>query len=65
MKTAYAGGDSEMNKGKSPWYRLFRPRDANYEVRKSAYSGKNPAFSFNPNNGVFPVINNTYEDHRN
>ena len=65
MNSAYKGGEDKMNKGKSPWYRLFRPRDANYETRKTPYTGQNPAFSFNPKDGTFPVINNTYEDHRN
>jgi len=65
MALTYRAGLKDENKGKSALYRLFRPRDANYETKTNPYTGVNPAYAFNPKNGEFPVINNNYSDHRN
>ena len=51
---------------KSPWYRLFWPLDADYNLKKNLYVGRDPATNFDMRNGGgFPSIHNNYKDHEN
>ena len=58
------GGTTAADKGKSPLYRLFRPQDANWDVRSNPYSHSDPLASYNPADGSFPTLNNPYADHK-
>ena len=51
---------------KSPWYRLFWPNDADYNLKKNLYVGRNSASNFSSaNGGGFPSVHNNYKDHEN
>ena len=63
---SYKLGRTEEDKKKSPWYRLFRPLDANYEVRTNLYEGRDPSQNFYAaKGGQFPTYNHDYSDHTN
>jgi hypothetical protein len=65
MKSTYSSGEREQMAKKSTLYRFFRPLDANWETQPSPYRGADPLTSFNPADGSFPTMNNTYADHKN
>jgi hypothetical protein len=51
---------------KSPWYRLFRPLDADYNTKVNLYEGRDPSKNFYARNGGgFPTYHHDYSDHTN
>jgi len=65
MQVAYTDVEFDpVNKRKSSLYRLFFPQDANYDVIENPYSGTDPNASYNPADGSFPTINNSFADHK-
>lgn len=54
------------SKEKSPWYRLFRPLNADYEIKENLYAGRDPSQNFYAQKGgQFPMLHHTYSDHTN
>lgn len=63
-KTGYKRWTS-AEAAKSPWYRLFWPNDADYNLKSNLYL-RNSAENFNMyNGGGFPSVHNNYKDHEN
>ena len=55
-----------MDKGKSPWYRLFKPLDADYETKVNLYDGRDNSTNFYAGKGGgFPTYHHDYSDHTN
>ena len=50
---------------KSPWYRLFRPLDADWEIKENLYTGREGHLNYNAKTGQFPLVNHDYSDHTN
>lgn len=50
---------------KNPFYRFFRPLNADFSIRSSLYAGRDPSDSYRAKDGRFPTVNNDYADHEN
>ena len=51
---------------KSPWYRLFKPLDADFEIKDNYYTGRESHQNFvGKNGGQFPTYHHDYSDHTN
>lgn len=64
--TQYKTNKAGEDKKKSPWYRLFRPLDADYETKVNLYDGRDPSKNFYAKKGGgFPTYHHDYSDHTN
>ena len=55
--------DADAERRKSTWYRFFRPLDANYEVKRDLYDGRDPTANFDKATGRFPSAHHSYAEH--
>ena len=56
---------SEGEEKKSTWFRLFRPLDADWEIKENLYRGRENHQNYNHKTGQFPVLGHDYSDHTN
>ena len=50
---------------KSSWTRLFRPLDADWEIKDNYYTGRDNHQNYDAKTGQFPLLGHDYSDHTN